>query len=193
MKKFLLIILIALVLSLSLYADSFSSFGMSGIYDNPLNYFELGFYTNYYYTFPLDSSPINLGFGSRLDLSFSIPIDTFSFAFLSGFVLDAELSKRADLYFMLGPQVSIITPSESVQLLGIGGGLDVGLTYYFDDERTLGASFGIANYFSAIIPEVGSTRFGYYGGVYIGLSARFASPEYTPLPPGYSYIDYVHL
>lgn len=189
MKKVLLIILIAIIASTSVFADSFSGFGISGIYDNPLENFELGFYSNYYYTFPIEGTCVNMGFGSRLDLSFSIPVDTFSFAFLSGFAIDAELSKRTDLYFILGPQVTILMPYDAPDsIIGIGGGLDAGLTCYFNDERSIGGSFGIANYFSAILPDVGDAYFGYYGGIYAGLTVRFGPTVFDTLPPGYSYI-----
>ena len=71
MKKLILTALIALLLCPFLLADSITGLGLSGIYDEPYSRGEFGLYTNYYYTFPIDSSPVSLGFGSRLDFSFS--------------------------------------------------------------------------------------------------------------------------
>ena len=191
MKKLILTALIALLLCPFLLADSVTGLGLSGIYDEPYSRGEFGLYTNYYYTFPIDSSPVSLGFGSRLDFSFSIPLDTLSLGFMSGFALDVELGKQSALYLMFGPQVTMISPDTDPGILGIGGALDVGITYYFNEARTTGGTLGIVNYFSAILPDEDSAYFGYYGGVYLGITIRFPTPFYGTLPPGYSYIDYI--
>ena len=107
MRKVLLIALIATLISTSIFADSFTGFGISGVYEDPYNYFETGFYTDYYFTFPVEGTPLNVGLGTRLDFTFSIPFDTFSFAFMSGLAFNANLTKRFDLYIIMGPQPTI--------------------------------------------------------------------------------------
>ena len=194
MRKVLLIALIATLISTSIFADSFTGFGISGVYEDPYNYFETGFYTDYYFTFPVEGTPLNVGLGTRLDFTFSIPFDTFSFAFMSGLAFNANLTKRFDLYIIMGPQVTIITPgSGKEELMGVGGGLTLGMTYYFNDQKSIGTSLGTVNYFSAILPDYGKPYFAYYGGAFIGFTVRFSTPSYASLPSGYSYIDYISI
>ena len=194
MKKTILVLLLLMVVLTSAFSASFTGFGISGIYDQTYNYFEFGFYSNFYYTFPIDSSPVSLGFGSRLDVSFSMPLDTFSMGVISGFAMNANLNSRTELYLIIGPQVTAIFPDNTTSMVGVGGGLDLGITYYFNNEKTVGGSFGVVNYFSACLrDDYTPAYFGYYGGAYIGLTVRFESPFYAPLPLGYSYIDYISI
>ena len=193
MKK-ILVLTAVLLLAASLFATSFSGLGISAIYNEPYNAFELGLYSNYSYTFPVANSPVSLGFGTRLDLSFSLPINTLSLGFITGLSMDVSITDRWDLYLLAGPEAVVSTTfSDDPVLVGFGGGFDIGLTYYFDDQKSSGFSFGSVNYLSATLFNEPGFTFGYYGGIYAGITVRIPSATYTSLPPGFEYIDYIAL
>ena len=190
MKKAILILILPFI-ALSLFAVTFSSIGMSGLYNQGFNYGELGFYENLSVAYPIEDTPVNIGFGERLDLSFSIPVDTLSIGFITGFTVNANLTSRWDLNLLIGPDI-IVSSGDTDSLIGFGGAFDLSFTYYLNSDRSIGMTIGSINYFNAgAMDSYRGYKFTYYGGGYLGLTVRFSAPPLLPLPLGYDYIDMV--
>ncbi len=190
MRRLLASAVLVLVICTSLFAANvYSSFGLSGLYNQAYSDFELGLYSNFIYAMPVYDGPVSIGFGSRADFSFSIPINLLSLAFITGLGIDVEITDAVDFYAIAGPGVYLNIPDYGT-VMACGGAVDLGLIIYLNSSKTSGLTAGSVNYFSSYLKRSGERFFGYYGGIYLGFSVRIKgnSSRFRTLPDGYEYI-----
>lgn len=163
------------IFSSMLFARNVMSFGLSGGTDNLNKEFNLGFYNNMGFAFPIAGTSFSIGPGYRFDMTFSIPDGRSVSAIIVGALLDIELPGWFTLDITAGLATGKSYSRRSVNdgndAVWLGAGADIGATKYFSEAMNFGLNFGFAG--SVGISMAGKSATVLYGSGYLGGSYRF--------------------
>lgn len=163
------------IFSSMLSARNVMSFGLSGGTDSLNKEFNLGFYNNMGFTFPIAGTRLSIGPGYRFDMTFSIPDGRSVSDIIVGALFDIELPGL----FILDITTGLATGKSYSRRAGddgnnsvwLGAGVDIGATKYFSEAMDFGLNFGIAG--SVGISVAGKAATVLHGSCYLGGSYRF--------------------
>ena len=155
MKKIITMLLILITISIPVFSDSVTKFGMNGTYNTFSERPEMGMYMTSLFVDNRGPNPVNLGFGMRIDMNASLPTDRMDVDFISGMVVDFKLRGNWGIELLFGPAFGVTTTfrSELDDGMFVGGGIDLGFTYYLDANRTSGINFGLSGSGGMNLPE----------------------------------------
>ena len=155
MKKILTILLVILMISVPVFADNLTKFGMNVAYNTLSGKPEMGMYMTSLFVDNRGPNPINLGFGMRVDMNAALPADSMDVDFISGMVVDFKLKNNWGIELLFGPAFGVTTSFRKGldEGLFVGGGADLSFTYYLDGNRTSGINFGVAGLGGMNLPE----------------------------------------
>lgn len=191
MRKILTLVITTLFIILPLSADSdFGLFGISGGYTSKDNTALMGFNGTYQYSADVNNN-ISIGFGTHADFAFGLNHDDNLSIFVGtvfGVGLDAKLTDALSLNVTAGPVV-VAETGISHASVGIGIGVDAALSYYFDNNRTVGFSVGTTIYPQFfVIDDIRTDNFSIAAMGYIGMSFRYPSPVSVFALPAVAYL-----
>ena len=174
-KKFIAILVIIFALATTLSARNLLSVGMNGTYDSTSSSFGIGPYLEYNVLAKLDV--LDVGIGSRIDITFSLPAKYWTVHALIGPSLRIEIGDMWDFSTLLGMTCALFSPVDSNErgVVSIGGGLAAGFDIYFTQARNMGLYIG--GFFSLGV-EPSTMRFPIiYTGGSIGFAFKFDTPS----------------
>lgn len=150
---------------------SLYSTGMDMFYDSPMESFDIGVYTNAIWTAPVGQSGNGLGIGGRADVTLAIPAAEFSTSFMFGLAVESPVGKSSIFTLVAGPSMAVFSDTDST--LCVGGGIDAALTFFADQNQSVGFTVGMnGNFYGTVMPD-DPPRFCFYGGGYFGVAMRF--------------------
>ncbi len=185
MKKLFILILLVFSSVISLPAVTMTSVGADVAYSTISGNVEMGIFTKTTAGGSISGGKSSLGLATRSDITFSLPkAEYLSVGAIVGIGGDYWINDRSAINFTLGPSVFIssrIKDDENYPI-GVGGGVDLSYSFYFDDWKSMALETGMVNYFIASIYESRDTEFNYYGSFYFSMIFRFgdSSPAYLP-------------
>lgn len=178
-KKLTILSILILCILVPVSAGSTTRFGMTGSYNNITAMPEMGMYMTSSFVDGRTPNPVHLGFGLRMDMNATIPIERMDMEFISGLAIDFKLKHNWGLEMLIGPAFGVSTPLKSSRNEGmsVGGGAELTATYYLDGNRTSGISFGIAGSGGMYLPDESDKAASPYGKVtgFFGFTFRTSS------------------
>lgn len=188
-RKIIIAMLLSILSAGLLFSTSITSFGMDVGANTETGLPALGMYFDFDYVFDSPGSSVNLGTGTRMDVTFGLPLESVECNMLFGLLVDFSLVHNWGLDILFGPAFGVISPvsdrtglSEGVFL---GGGVDLMVTKYFNDRREIGISFGASTTLGTFLDVESSdakSSFLCYGNVYFGFTFRTGTPLYHHHP-----------
>lgn len=166
-KKLTILSILILCILLPVSADSSTRFGMNGSFNNITGKPEMGMYMTTSFVDSRTPGPVHLGFGMRMEMNSTLPIERMDVDFLTGLALDFKLRHNWGLELIVGPAFGVSTPFNSGKDEGmtVGGGLEFTATYFLDGNRTSGINFGIAGSGGMYLPDSKDTAASPYGKI----------------------------
>ena len=193
MKRILTAVIIAVVLSASIYAaGDFGNLGITGGYTSKENTALFGFNGAYQFTADV-SDYVGIGFGTHADFAFGLNHSDrlpLFFGWLFGMGLDICFNDSMALNISMGPSMVLETGAYDGSV-GIGVGLDAAFSCYFDRQHSVGLSAGATIYPQfVVIDDSRDDVFSIAALGYIGLALRFPAPASLLALPALPYIIY---
>ena len=154
-KKLITLFIIVLCVLAPVFSDSITKFGMNGSYNNITGKPEMGMYMTSAFIDCRTPNPVHLGFGMRIDMNVTIPIERMDVDFITGLAIDCKLRNNWGIDLVIGPAFGVSTPFHSSKDEGmtVGGGAEVSATYFLDANRTSGINFGISGSGGMYLPD----------------------------------------
>ena len=168
MKKRLSTIFILILIVLApVLADSSTKFGMNVGYSNITGKPEMGMYMTTAFVDSRNPNPVHLGFGMRIDMDTTIPIERMDVGFITGLAIDFKLKNNWGIDMVIGPAFAVSTPfsSQPDEGMAVGGGAEISATYFLDSNRTSGISMGLTASGGMYIPDSQTDAASPYGKV----------------------------
>lgn len=154
-KKLITLFIIVLCVLSPVFSDSITKFGMNGSYNNITGKPEMGMYMTSAFIDTRTPNPVHLGFGMRIDMNATIPLERMDVDFITGLAIDFKLRNNWGVDIVVGPAFGVSTPFSSAKDEGmtVGGGAEVSATYFLDANRTSGINFGISGSGGMYLPD----------------------------------------